>query len=42
MEIAGLTIKANADTSFAAQGSAEAKLTSSGMVTVQGGLVKIN
>lgn len=42
VDIAGLTIKANADTSFAAQGSAEAKLTSSGMVTVQGGLVKIN
>ncbi|HYI38768.1 MAG TPA: type VI secretion system tip protein VgrG [Allosphingosinicella sp.] len=42
VEIAGLTIKANADTSFAAQGSAEAKLTSSGMVTVQGGMVKIN
>jgi Rhs element Vgr protein len=42
VEISGLTIKANADTSFAAQGSAEAKLVSSGMVTVQGGLVKIN
>lgn len=42
VDIAGLTIKANADTSFAAQGSAEAKLVSSGMVTVQGGMVKIN
>ncbi|WP_066796759.1 type VI secretion system tip protein VgrG [Sphingomonas soli] len=42
VDISGLTIKANADTSFAAQGSAEAKLTSSGMVTVQGSLVKIN
>ena len=40
--IAGLTIKADADTSFAAQGSAEAKLTSAAMVTVQGCLVKIN
>lgn len=40
--IAGMSIKADADTSFAAQGSAEAKLTSSGMVTIQGGLVKIN
>jgi len=40
--IAGLTIKADADTSFAAQGAAEAKLTSSAMVTIQGGLVKIN
>jgi Rhs element Vgr protein len=42
VEISGLTIKADADTSFAAQGSAEAKLTSSAMVTVQGGMVKIN
>lgn len=42
VEIAGLTIKANADTSFAAQGSAEAKLISSAMVTVQGAMVKIN
>lgn len=42
VEIAGLTIKAKADTSFAAQGSAEAKLTSGGIVTVQGGMVKIN
>ncbi len=40
--IAGMTIKADADTSFAAQGAAEAKLTSSAMVTIQGGLVKIN
>ncbi len=42
VSIAGLTINATADTSFSAQGSAEAKLTSSGIVTVQGSLVKIN
>ena len=40
--IAGLTIKADADTSFSAQGAGEAKLSSSGMVVVQGSLVKIN
>ncbi len=40
--IDGLTINAKADTSFSAQGSADAKLTSSGLVTVQGSLVKIN
>ncbi len=40
--IAGLTIKADADTSFSAQGSGEAKLSSTGMVVVQGSLVKIN
>lgn len=42
VDIAGATISAKADTSFAAQGSAEAKLTSGGIVTVQGGIVKIN
>lgn len=42
VSIAGATIDAKADTSFAAQGNAEAKLTSAGMVTVQGSLVKIN
>lgn len=42
VKLAGATIAAKADTSFSAQGAAEAKLTSSGMVTVQGGLVKIN
>ncbi len=42
VDLAGLAIKAKADTSFAAEGSAEAKLTSSAMVTIQGGLVKIN
>ncbi|AJP72404.1 type VI secretion system tip protein VgrG [Sphingomonas hengshuiensis] len=42
VDIAGLTINAKADTSFAAQGAAEAKLTASGMVTIQGGMVKIN
>ncbi|WP_448661453.1 type VI secretion system tip protein VgrG [Sphingomonas sp. CJ20] len=40
--IAGMSIAAKADTSFSAQGSAEAKLTASGMVTIQGGMVKIN
>ena len=42
VSIAGATIAAKADSSFSAQGSAEAKLVSSGVVTVQGGLVKIN
>jgi Rhs element Vgr protein len=40
--IAGPTIRADADTSFTAQGSAEATLVSGGMVTIQGGMVKIN
>lgn len=40
--ISGLSIKADADTTFAAQGATGAKLTSAAMVTVQGGLVKIN
>jgi len=40
--IDGMTIDAVADTSFVAQGSAEATLTSSGMVTIQGAMVKIN
>jgi len=40
--LAGLTIKADADASIALHGSAEAKLTSSARVTVQGGLVLIN
>lgn len=42
VSIAGAAIKADADTSFAAQGSVAAKLTSSTLVVVQGGLVKIN
>ena len=40
--IAGLTIDANAQTSFSATGTADAKLTSSGMVVIEGGMVKIN
>ncbi|MCW2247936.1 Rhs element Vgr protein [Azospirillum fermentarium] len=42
VSVKGATIKQTADASFSAQGSAEAKLTSSGIVTVQGALVKIN
>jgi len=42
VSIEGLQVAAKADTSFSAQGSAEAKLLSSAMVTIQGGLVKIN
>jgi Rhs element Vgr protein len=42
VKLAGLSIQANAETSFAAQGSAEAKLISSGMVVVEGAMVKIN
>lgn len=42
VSLAGLTISATADTAFAASGAAEAELTSSGMTTIQGGLVKIN
>lgn len=42
VSVAGLQIDAKADTTFAAQGSAEAKLTSAAMVQIQGGLVKIN
>jgi len=42
VNIAGLDIKANADMSFAAQGAGEAKLTSDGILTIQGSLVKIN
>jgi hypothetical protein len=40
--IKGLRVSATADTSFTAQGQAEAKLLSSAMVTVQAPLVKIN
>lgn len=40
--LTGLSISAKADTTFEAQGSASAKLASSGMLTVQGALVKIN
>lgn len=42
VDIEGMTIKANADTSFSAQGASEAKLVSSATVTIQGGMVKIN
>lgn len=42
LNLQGLNIAAKAQSSFAAQGSAESKLTSSGIVTVQGTLVKIN
>lgn len=42
VSLAGLTVKAEADTEFEAQGNAGAKLTSPAMVTIQGGLVKIN
>ncbi|AWK89879.1 type VI secretion system tip protein VgrG [Azospirillum thermophilum] len=42
VSVSGLQIKADADTTFAAQGSAEAKLTSAAMVQIQGALVKIN
>jgi Rhs element Vgr protein len=42
VSIEGLQVAAKADTGFSAQGSAEAKLTSSAMVTIQGALVKIN
>lgn len=38
----GLAIKQSAKTSFAAQGTADAKLNSSGVLTIQGTLVKIN
>lgn len=38
----GLQVKHTAQTSFAASGSAEAKLTTPGMLTIQGSLVKIN
>lgn len=42
VKIAGLDIKANADASFAAEGPAEVKLVSNGIMTIQGSLVKIN
>jgi Rhs element Vgr protein len=38
----GLQIKHTAQTSFEAAGSAQAKLTSTGILTIQGSLVKIN
>ncbi len=40
--VTGLQIAQAAQTSFSAQGNAEAKLTASGMLTIQGALVKIN
>lgn len=40
--LAGASISAKADTSFAASGATEAKLTSSAMVTVKGAMVMIN
>jgi len=42
VNITGAAIHASASTSFTAQGGAEAKLSSGGVVTVQGALVKIN
>jgi uncharacterized protein involved in type VI secretion and phage assembly len=42
VSVQGVQIDAKADAAFSAQGSAEAKLTSTGIVTVQGALVKIN
>lgn len=42
LSLEGLNVAAKAQSGFSAQGSAEAKLTSSGIVTVQGTLVKIN
>ena len=38
----GLQIAQKAQTSFSAEGTAEAKLTASGMLTIQGAMVKIN
>lgn len=42
LTLEGVNVAAKAQSGFSAQGSAEAKLTSSGIVTVQGTLVKIN
>jgi uncharacterized protein involved in type VI secretion and phage assembly len=42
VSVTGLQIAQEAQTSFSAQGNAEAKLIASGMLTIQGALVKIN
>ncbi|MBB6250764.1 type VI secretion system tip protein VgrG [Nitrospirillum iridis] len=42
VSVEGLQIKQSASSTFSAQGSGEAKLVSSGMLTIQGSLVKIN
>lgn len=42
LSLSGMNVSASADTGFTASGNASAKLTSSGMLTIQGSLVKIN